>query len=179
MFCAFLPSLLTLAILTGPESDVDVEDLPDHAKALVTEIHKEIRTIQEEANQESEKILRQADREIDQVRKKANEKVKQLKESLIGKLKPLQESHVKNGKLDEALAIREQIRRLKMEPIALKEVEVEWGQRWWPAEILQVKGDKYLIHYTGFEASWDEWVRKDRIRSPQEQSKGKERRPQF
>jgi hypothetical protein len=56
---------------------------------------------------------------------------------------------------------------MPLDPIALKRIEVEWGQTWWPAEILQVKGDKYLIHYTGFEASWDEWVRKDRIHSRQ------------
>jgi hypothetical protein len=48
--------------------------------------------------------------------------------------------------------------------MAFKQIDVEWGQTWWPAEILQVKGDKYLIHYTGFAASWNEWVGKDRIR---------------
>jgi hypothetical protein len=47
---------------------------------------------------------------------------------------------------------------------AFKQIEVAWGQSWWPAEILQVRGDKYLIHYTGYAASWDEWVGRDRIR---------------
>jgi hypothetical protein len=45
-----------------------------------------------------------------------------------------------------------------------KRVEVEWGGTWWPAEILQTKGDKSQIHYTGWDASWDEWVTKERIR---------------
>jgi hypothetical protein len=49
----------------------------------------------------------------------------------------------------------------------LNSIEVQWGQRWWPAEILQVQGTQYLIHYTGWAASWDEWVTKDRIRSRQ------------
>jgi hypothetical protein len=56
---------------------------------------------------------------------------------------------------------------MPLAPIAFKQIEVEWGQRWWPAETLQVKGDKYRIHYTGFDASWDEWVGKDRIRARQ------------
>ena len=52
-----------------------------------------------------------------------------------------------------------------LNPIASKQMEVEWGQRWWPASILQVQGTQYLIHYTGWASSWDEWVTKDRIRS--------------
>jgi hypothetical protein len=54
-----------------------------------------------------------------------------------------------------------------LDPVAFKQIDVQWGQSWWPAEILQVRGDKYLIHYTGFGASWDEWVGKDRMRSRQ------------
>ena len=54
-----------------------------------------------------------------------------------------------------------------LNPIASSPIEVEWGQRWWPASILQVQGTQYLIHYTGWAASWDEWVVKDRIRSRQ------------
>jgi len=52
-------------------------------------------------------------------------------------------------------------------PIAGKQIEVAWGQTWWPAEILRVQGTQYLIHYTGWAASWDEWVMQDRIRSRQ------------
>ena len=51
-----------------------------------------------------------------------------------------------------------------LNPFAFSQIEVEWGQTWWPAEILRVQGNQYLIHYTGFAASWDEWVTKDRIR---------------
>jgi hypothetical protein len=54
-----------------------------------------------------------------------------------------------------------------LDPVAFKQIKVQWGQRWWPAEILQVNGDQYLIHYTGWGASWDEWVGKDRMRSRQ------------
>ena len=56
---------------------------------------------------------------------------------------------------------------MPLNPIAGSPIEVAWGQRWWPASILQVQGTQYLIHYTGWAASWDEWVVKDRIRSRQ------------
>ena len=56
---------------------------------------------------------------------------------------------------------------MPLNPVASSPIEVEWGQRWWPASILQVQGTQYLIHYTGWAASWDEWVMKDRIRSRQ------------
>ena len=53
---------------------------------------------------------------------------------------------------------------MPLNPIARNPIEVQWGQKWWPAGILQVQGTQYLIHYTGWAASWDEWVTKDRIR---------------
>jgi hypothetical protein len=62
-----------------------------------------------------------------------------------------------------APAVPQQI-PMPLDPIAYKQIEVEWGNSWWPAAILGVQGNKYLIHYTGFDASWDEWVGKDRIR---------------
>ncbi len=43
-------------------------------------------------------------------------------------------------------------------------VQVLWGAKWWPATVLQVKDDKYLIHYDGWASSWDEWVTTARMR---------------
>ena len=45
-------------------------------------------------------------------------------------------------------------------------VHVEWGGQWWPAEILKQQKDRYYISYPGWEASWNEWVTKERIRFP-------------
>jgi hypothetical protein len=50
------------------------------------------------------------------------------------------------------------------DPIAFKQIEVQWGQTWWPAEVLRVNGALTLIHYTGWDSSWDEWVPAGRIR---------------
>jgi hypothetical protein len=43
-------------------------------------------------------------------------------------------------------------------------IEVEWHGSWYAAEVLRVSGRLTLIHYTGYDSSWDEWVPAGRIR---------------
>ena len=45
-------------------------------------------------------------------------------------------------------------------------VEVEWSGTWYPAVILDQNGSKSLIHYVGYDSSWDEWVGAQRLRLP-------------
>lgn len=40
---------------------------------------------------------------------------------------------------------------------------VEWGQQWWPGEILKQEGENYFIHYKGYGDQWDEWVTSERL----------------
>jgi hypothetical protein len=42
-------------------------------------------------------------------------------------------------------------------------VSVEWHGSWWPATLLDVKGDQYNIQYVG---SYAEWVPRARVRNP-------------
>ena len=42
-------------------------------------------------------------------------------------------------------------------------VQVFWGNSWWPAEIKEKESGLYRIHYTGWDASWDQWVTRDKI----------------
>ena len=52
-----------------------------------------------------------------------------------------------------------------MRPISPKAaVEVQWGGSWYAAEVLRVNGGLTLIHYTGWNSSWDEWIPDGRIR---------------
>ena len=44
-----------------------------------------------------------------------------------------------------------------------EQVKVEWKGEWWDALIREVMGQQYLIHYVGFDSSWDEWVGTERI----------------
>lgn len=45
-------------------------------------------------------------------------------------------------------------------------VEVLWKKHWYPATVLQAKDGVHLIHYTEYEAKWDEWVPSRRVRIP-------------
>jgi hypothetical protein len=127
-----------------------------------------------------------AKKEIDQFRGEAaliavdaNAKIAAKKEDLIKRLRILQTKYTKEGKLDEAVAIRDQVRILEgavpvrpkfqaRPPVsyrACQRVEVEWGGKWWAAEVLAVRGNQYYIHYTGWADSWNEWVTDCRIRA--------------
>jgi hypothetical protein len=61
---------------------------------------------------------------------------------------------------------------MPLDPVAFpqtvrqRQAEVEWHGTWWPAEVTQTNGNRYYIHYTGWDNSWDEWVGPDRIRMP-------------
>ena len=44
------------------------------------------------------------------------------------------------------------------------QVQAEWQGTWWPAEVVRVNGDgTVLIHYTGWDASFDEVVQRGRL----------------
>ena len=44
------------------------------------------------------------------------------------------------------------------------QIKVEWNEGWWDAIIRDISGDSYLIHYIGFDSSWDEWVGTSRMK---------------
>jgi hypothetical protein len=134
-----------------------------------------------------------AQEEIEQFRREAarigldaETKVAAQKADLLKRLRALQTKYTKEGKLDEAVAIRDRVRLLEGGPAvgqqapvrdcfrpaprpavpyrACQNVQVQWGGTWWPAELLQVRGNQYYIHYTGWSNTWDEWVPECRIR---------------
>jgi hypothetical protein len=45
-------------------------------------------------------------------------------------------------------------------------VEVSWKGKWYAARILEVKEGRQLVHYAGYDDSWNEWVPDNRIRRP-------------
>jgi hypothetical protein len=46
-------------------------------------------------------------------------------------------------------------------------VEVQWRGSWWPAIVLEKRGDRWLVHYEGYSSEWDEVVSLERIRERQ------------
>jgi hypothetical protein len=47
---------------------------------------------------------------------------------------------------------------------ATEEVEVEWHGSWWPAVVIDRRGNRWLVHYEGYGTDWDEIVGGERIR---------------
>jgi hypothetical protein len=46
-------------------------------------------------------------------------------------------------------------------------VLAEWGNRWWPAEVVAVEADgRVKVHFTGWDAAFDEAVPRERLRLP-------------
>ncbi len=147
-----------------------------------------------DAHEEIEQFRREATR----IGLDAEAKLAAQKADLLKRLGALQTKYTKEGKLDEAVAIRDRVRQIEgglavgqpapvpggkdCAPCALppprwvgqgrvrgvpgpavqyragQRVEVQWGNTWWPAEVLQVRGNQFLIHYTGWGNNWDEWV---------------------
>jgi hypothetical protein len=91
-----------------------VADLPSEARELVEKVGAQASKLQEKAQKETAAIRQRADREIEELTERSRKKVEALVEKLVAELKPLQVASVKEGQLDEALAIRDQIKQLKL-----------------------------------------------------------------
>jgi len=158
-------AVFQLGLILIPAGRAAADDLPADAKKEVDQFRREAARIGEDADA----------------------KIAAKKADLVERLRTLQTKYTKEGKLDEAVAIRDRVRQLEgadvppphervgkdcLRPVvrpavayrACQKVEVEWGGRWWAAEVLTVRGNYYYIHYTGWSNSWDEWVPECRIR---------------
>ena len=79
-----------------------------------------------------------------------------------GKLKV---HYIGYGENDDIWVTPDKVRPIKPVQYAVgSTVEVLWQKEWYPATILKVKDGIHLIHYTDYDASWDEWVASKRIR---------------
>jgi LCCL domain len=115
-----------------------VEDLPAEARALVEKAGVQTSKIQDKLRKDTAAIQQRADREIAELTEKSQQKVAAHIEKVLAELKPLQVAHVKEGLLDEALAIREQIKQLKTsqggaepDPGNLVSFQGEVGKSFW------------------------------------------------
>jgi hypothetical protein len=45
-------------------------------------------------------------------------------------------------------------------------VQVLWGNQWWPAHVIYVRGNQLYIHYDSYQNNWNEWIGPERYRRP-------------
>jgi len=68
---------------------------------------------------------------------------------------------------DDEWVLPRQIRKSKTDQYGAGAiVEVNWHGQWYSAKVLKVDREDHLIHYVGYDDSWDEWVSPERIRRP-------------
>jgi ElaB/YqjD/DUF883 family membrane-anchored ribosome-binding protein len=107
----------------SPESYF-TDDLPEDARALLEQAEADLTEVQAHAETEVAEIRARADRVIDEARRRAEEEIGEVRgrggrqaaertRQLLEGLRPLQAAYVKEGKLDEALAIRDRARQLR------------------------------------------------------------------
>ena len=46
-----------------------------------------------------------------------------------------------------------------------QKVEIQWGNKWWPGNIVKREGRKLFVHYEGWGNNFDEWVTTERLRA--------------
>jgi hypothetical protein len=96
-----------------------------------------------------------ADRKLDQVLERLGrieQRLDEIEEQLTASRPPVGDVWVPRSRL----------RSFSDKPT--REMVVEWNGGWWSASQVEVKGERTLIHYKGWDASWNEWVGKDRVR---------------
>ena len=90
-----------------------LDDLPAEARGLIDAAERDEITIRDRSEREVERIRARANLAAAELQARADEEVRSRQQTLLAALKPLQDQYARQGKLDEALAIRERIRGLK------------------------------------------------------------------
>jgi hypothetical protein len=111
------------------------DDLPDEARRLIDAAdaelarwrdvaEQEIARVREDAEQQVAEIRQREFREVGALQQALDRQCRERRQRLWDALKPIKERYTREGKLDEALAIREQERRVRL---AMAEVQADPG----------------------------------------------------
>ncbi|MCC2672191.1 MAG: hypothetical protein K0Q72_4663, partial [Armatimonadetes bacterium] len=90
------------------------EDLPEEVRELIAAVELEIGKLDAKAGRDVARIRQKAERDAAAVESKKDAATQQLRQELSERLKPVQIAYAKEGKLDEALAIRAQVRSMRL-----------------------------------------------------------------
>jgi len=108
-------------------SDFDLtalDELPDDARELIARAERSISAIRQRADQQATDLRDEADRDCAAIQERAEAGVARVEQAatrelaplvreLIDSLRKMQENYAREGKLDEALAIRARVRQLR------------------------------------------------------------------
>jgi ElaB/YqjD/DUF883 family membrane-anchored ribosome-binding protein len=102
-----------------------LDELPADARALLDQAEAELNAIRDQAERDTDEVRTRADRAMEEIRERSERALGEIRarreresgarlRQLVEALKPLQESYARAGKLDEALAIRDRIRQMRV-----------------------------------------------------------------
>src|SRR4029079_6445701 len=108
-------------------ADLDLtslDELPDDARELIARAERAIEGIRDNADRQASDLRDEADRDcaaiqerteaaVAQVEQAATRELAPLVRELVDSLRKMQENYAREGKLDEALAIRARVRQLR------------------------------------------------------------------
>ena len=108
-----------------------LDELPDDARAVVGEAERAVslirdraderaRLIQDSADAECEGIRARAEADIAAVHQETTRELAPLVRELVDALRAMQEQYARDGKLDEALAIRARVRQLRVDLLGVR-----------------------------------------------------------
>ena len=107
------------------------DDLPPEARALIAEAEKAARTVRDNLVARGDRVRAAAEDEARAVRRRAEDEVRELEiaatreltptlSGLFDGLRAVQEAYTKLGKLDEALAVRANLRHLRADLLGIR-----------------------------------------------------------
>jgi hypothetical protein len=92
---------------------LSLDDLPAEARDLLDTAGREEIALRDRAERQMDEIRARADHAVAEIQSRLDDEVRSRQQALLAALKPLQDRCAREGKLDEALAIRERVRGLK------------------------------------------------------------------
>ena len=116
---------------TATELHASDDDLPPEARALIAEAETAARTVRETLVTRGDRVRAAAEDEARAIRRRAEDEVRDLEiaatrelaptlHGLFDGLRAVQESYTKLGKLDEALAVRANLRHLRADLLGIR-----------------------------------------------------------
>jgi ElaB/YqjD/DUF883 family membrane-anchored ribosome-binding protein len=108
-----------------------LDELPDDARELIAQTERAIATIRERADRQVSEIRDEMERECAAIRDRCEAAVAQVEQrvtrdlaplvrELVESLRTLQQQYAREGKLDEALAIRARVRQLRSDLLGVQ-----------------------------------------------------------
>ena len=108
-----------------------LDELPEDARALISRTERSIAEVRERADQKTTDLRDEAERECAAIREQAELAVARVEQAatrelaplvreLVDSLRTLQERYAREGKLDEALAIRARVRQLRSDLLGVR-----------------------------------------------------------